>query len=243
MPPYLFVAFIVALLPIREVVAQPVLGVHAGVLRTFTKVIPGDQVPQGVPFPDAVGGWGYHGSFFAEFGFGQRFFLRPELGYALREHRYDADYDTTIFFQNLPITARADVEVRVRRAYVELPVLAGYRLTDHLSLVLGPSASWLLSGSTETDGSLSIGSFFQGLEIPLRNSSTATSGSKDFVPALVAGLDLATESGFTVGLRYWHGLGTLEDDTAMFRTHQHMLRLSVGYAFLRKAGRSGTDVG
>lgn len=223
--------------------AQPLIGLQGGAHRTFTNASPGDQVPEGFPEPDVIDGWGFHGGAYLELDLGPRFFLRPELGYGLRDHRYEAAYDTTIFFQGLPITARAEVEVRVRRAYLELPVLLGIKAGKNLSFVAGPAACWLLSSNSETDGSFKVGTFFQGLELPLRTSSSSTDGLNALLPMAVAGIDYRSDGGVSVGLRYWHGLRALEENTDAIVTRQHLLRLCVGYAFLGRAARSGTVLG
>jgi len=215
--------------PWIPVTAQPVVGVKGGVDRTITGVRPGTVVIPGLPEPEAENGWGFHGGAFAEIDLSEQLFLRPELFYAQRGHRYTSDLDTTIFF----ITARVEAEVEVKRTYLELPVLLGYRISERTSLLVGPAAGYLLGSNATTTGQISVGGFFPGMNVPFSETTTSTDGLEDVRLAVVAGLNWRSLFGLDLGVRYIHGFGHLESDTEAIRTRQSTLQLAVGYAFIR----------
>jgi hypothetical protein len=213
--------------------AQPVIGIKAGGHYTLTNTSAGDQAIAGAPVPKALDGLGYHGGIFAEVGLTEDLFLRAEVLYSVRRYRYDESFDTTFFFEGFPITARAEVEVKVERSYLEIPLLAGYRFGDRFSVVAGPAAAILLGSNAAINGEVSVGSFFQGFSLPFSSTDDGTEGLRGVGWAAVAGMQYRGVGGFDVGLRYWHGLGALEEDTDFLRTRQSMLQLAVGFAFLR----------
>lgn len=216
--------------PIR---AQLTLGVKAGGSYCITNASLGDEPLPVAVEPTAVNGFGYHGGVFAEWELSDKLFLRSELLYSVRNHSFDESFDSTFVFQGFPLTARAEALVKVQRTYVELPLLAGYKLGENFSIVVGPAAMYLLSSNANTNGELTIGSFFQGIELPLSNTNSSTEGLREIGFAAVGGVNYRSKAGFDLGLRYWHGLGTLEENTDLLRTRQGMLQLSAGFAFVR----------
>jgi hypothetical protein len=225
--------FLAAFAPCSTLVAQPVIGIKAGGHYTLTNTAAGEQAIAGAPVPKALDGLGYHGGLFAEVGLTEDVFLRAEVLYSVRRYRYDEGFDTTFSFQGFPITARAEVEVQVERSYLEIPLLAGYRFGERFSVVAGPAAAILLGSNAAFDGEVSVGSFFQGFSLPFSSTDDSTDGLRGVGWAAVAGVQYRSAGGFDVGVRYWHGLGTLEEDTDFLRTRQSMVQLAVGFAFLR----------
>ncbi|HRF79290.1 MAG TPA: porin family protein [Flavobacteriales bacterium] len=223
--------FVVGLLltTLVPLAAQPVVGVKGGVDRTLTSAQSGTAAIPGLPEPEVEDSWGFHGGAFAEFDLSEQLFLRPELLYAQRSHRYTAAFDTTILF----ITARVEAEVAVKRTYLELPILLGYRVSERTSVFLGPAAGYLLGSHETTTGQFSVGGFFPGMTVPFNETSSTTTGLEELRLALVAGLNWRSLFGLDLGVRYMHGIGYLESDTEAIRTRQSTLQLAVGYAFLR----------
>lgn len=209
--------------------AQPVIGVKGGLDRTLTSVQSGTAAIPGLPEPEVENGWGFHGGAFVEIDLSEQIFLRPELLYAQRGHRYTAAFDTTILF----ITARVEAEVDVKRTYLELPILLGYRISERTSVLLGPAAGYLLGSHATTTGQFSVGGFFPGMNVPFSETSTTTNGLEELSLAAVAGFNWRSLFGLDLGVRYVHGLGYLESDTGAIRTRQSSMQLAVGYAFLR----------
>ncbi len=224
---------ILALLAAQEMCAQFTLGVKVGGSYCITTTELGDlPVPLSLE-PKAINGFGYHGGVFSELALSEKLFLRTELLYGVRNHRYDESFDSTFFFQGFPITAGVEAEVKVQRAYLELPVLLGYKLGEHFSIVAGPAAAYLLSSNANTSGELRLGSFLQGFNVPFSNTNSSTEGLYEVRFAAVAGVNYRSDGGIDIGLRYWHELGTLEEDTDLLKTRQGMLQLAAGFAFLR----------
>ena len=209
--------------------AQPVVGIKAGVDRSVITVAAGTEVFPGTPDPTAEGGWGYHGGAFAEIKLHEKWFLRPELVYAQRSHAYAVVFDSTL----LGITARVEADVDVKRSYLEVPLLLGYRVSEKFSVMLGPSVGYLLGNNAVTTGAFTVGGFFPGFSLPFSDSNNTTTGLNELRLSLVGGFAFRTTSGFEVGMRYCHGLGYLESDTNVLRTRASVIQLAVGYAFLR----------
>jgi hypothetical protein len=220
----------VALCLCSALMAQPVVGIKAGVDRTLTTLSPGDQVPAGTPTSEVEDGFGYHGGAFAEFNLGDVLFVRPEPHYAVRTFTIRSEFESPAM---LGITARVEGEMKVKRSTVELPLLFGYRITPRTSVLIGPSARYLLANHTETNGSASIGGLFPGLSVPLSTTDDTVTGLNEWCWEVVAGLNHRLEQGLDLGLRYGHGIGYLESDTELLKTRQHVLHLAVGWAFLR----------
>lgn len=215
------------------VVAQPFFGLKAGGTFCPTSVELGSLAPAGAPAPEAVSGFGYHGGLFAGMGLTDKLSVRLEVLYSVRNHRFASDFDTTIVFQGLPLTTRVEAENRVERAYLELPLMAEYRLANGLTFSAGPALGVLLSSSSTLDGSLRVNIFGFGIDQPFTNIDNSTDGLRSTQLAAVAGLGYRSTGGLDIGVRYWHGMGYLEEDTDLLRTRQSQVQLALGYAFLR----------
>jgi len=227
-----FLIILALLTSVTQACGQVTLGAKAGGNYTLTRTSLGDQAPPFSLAPASVNGFGFHGGAFVELELSEKLFLRPELSYSVRNNSYDEGFDSTIVIMGIPLTARAELEVEVTRSYLELPVLIGYKLGEHFSLVAGPAVSYLISNRTNTNGQISVGSFLQGFDLPFSNSNTSTEGLRAVGFAAVSGLNYRSEGGIDIGLRYWQGFGTLEEDTDLLKTYQSMLQLSLGYSFI-----------
>lgn len=209
--------------------AQLVLGVKAGMDRTLTKVELGEQAPQGISAPQAEDGWGYHAGVFGEVNVFKKFFLRPEANYSVRAHSFSSMFQYSV----LGFTTLVEGELNVRRTYIDVPILVGYRFSEKSAVLLGPAVNVLLSSQADMSGSASVSGLFPGVTLPFSNSDASTTGLNGTRMDLVLGVNHRWGSGIDLGLRYSYALGYLETDTDAYKTRQSLLRVAIGWAFLR----------
>ncbi|MBL7964022.1 MAG: PorT family protein [Flavobacteriales bacterium] len=209
--------------------AQLDLGGKAGLNYHFQSTALGDKAPAGSSEPEAMDGLGFHVGAFAQFGLSDKIFLRPELLYSTRtgtEKVYSS-------LEVLGITTVLDYESKGTLSYLELPVMLGFRLSDKVSLLAGPALGFLMNNKVVVSGTTSVTTGGQTVTTSLDETTNSTDGLNTTEVAGVVGLGYRADNGLDIGLRYWRGFTTLEENTDLSKTYQNMLQFSVGYAFLR----------
>jgi len=209
--------------------AQFDLGGKAGFNYHFESVSTGDAAPAGSEDPKAYDGPGLHIGAFASFDLNDDLYLRPELLYSTRNSKESISSSLAL----AGTTTTIDADVRSTLSYLELPILLGYRLNDRFSLQAGPALGFLMSSKVTLNGTSTVTADGQTTTTSLDTEDTSTEGLRSTEVAAVIGMGYRMDNGLDLGLRYWRGLTTLEEETDLTKTHQNLVQVSVGYAFLK----------
>ncbi|MDO1447404.1 porin family protein [Rhodocytophaga aerolata] len=156
---------------------------------------------------------GYHAGLFAEITLSRKVFFQPSLLYSLKgwHSKPDAGYGAG----------------RVSFDYIDLPLLAGYRLTDKLSLMAGPGLGYLIKARAIQEASVDITGQYKKFDVGI--SGTA---SYSFTPRL--GMQVS----YSYGLRRIHTIGMLEQNgnfRNVTRGTNRVLQVSA-YYLIKKRG-------
>lgn len=209
--------------------AQLDLGGKAGFNYHFQSVSAGDAAPAGSEDPKAYDGPGFHVGAFASFDLSDDLYLRPELLYSTRNSKESISSSITL----AGTTTTIDADASQTLTYLELPVMLGYRLNERFSLQAGPALGLLLGSKLTVNGTQTVTADGETVTTSLDTEDTSTEGLNTTEIAGVFGLGYRMDNGLDLGLRYWRGFTTLEEDTDLTKTHQNVVQVSVGYAFLR----------
>lgn len=209
--------------------AQVEVGGKAGFNYAFQSVSLGDDAPAGSEEPTAGDGPGFHVGAFASFDLSDNLYLRPELLYSTRSTSESLSSSFTFF----GVTTTTEADVKSNLSYLELPLMLGIGFSDRVSLQVGPAFGFLLGSKTTVSGSQSVTVAGGTTTTSLDEEDTSTEGLRGTEVAGVIGLGYRMDSGLDLGLRYWRGFTTVEEETDLTKTYQNMLQFSVGYAFLR----------
>lgn len=210
--------------------AQTELGAKAGFNYHFQSVSLGDDAPAGSEEPKAYDGPGFHVGAFASFDLTDQLYLRPELLYSTRNSKESLSTSLAL----AGTTTTIDADVRSTLSYLELPILLGYRLNERFSLQAGPALGFLMSSKVTVNGTSTVTADGQTTTTSLDTEDTSTEGLRSTEVAAVIGMGYRLDNGLDLGLRYWRGLTTLEEETDLTKTHQNVVQVSVGYAFVRE---------
>lgn len=166
-----------ALFLLHQCYAQTRFGLKAG-LNAATVATPDS-------YPDRDNkNWrmGLHAGTFIHVPLSRRLFVQPELLYSLKGYGVKAT----------PYQSEGMVSLH----YVTLPLLAGYAVSDHLSLMAGPELGYLLSASSKYDGGWGEGN---------------AHSFKDFDFGVDLGASYKINELLSINLRYNHGLKELAE--------------------------------
>lgn len=166
---------------------------------------------------------GFHIGLLGRLELSEKFALQPEIQYSQRGFKSDAeagDFDPSN--PNLPTTI-STVETSSRFDYVDIPLIAQYKLTEGLTVEAGPQLGFFLSESIKVDGD---------------DIDNEQSNSDSFALAevgLLGGLGYYLDSGLFFQARYILGVTsifdkdvqTLNDDGVFNRN----IQFSIGYFF------------
>lgn len=209
--------------------AQFEIGGKAGLNYHFQSVSLGDGAPAGANTPEGTNGLGYHFGGFLVLGLNDNLYLRPEVLYSTRSATEKQTSSLTLG----NTTTTQDLEVKGTLSYVEIPVLFGLNLSRNLSLQAGPGFGLLMGNRVKTTGTRSVTTGGQTVTTSLDSDLNSTEGLRTLELAGVLGLGYHAESGFDIGIRYWRGLNTLNENTDITKINQNMVQVAVGFAFLR----------
>lgn len=126
---------------------------------------------------------GYHAGVFGNIGISNKVFLRPELLFSNKGHKFDGS-----------ATFQPAGDGAVHLNYFNLPLLVEYHLFDRLYLLAGPEFGYLVSAKSKFDSET----------IDIKNSF-----DNDFDFGLATGLSFALNEKFTIDARYTHGLSSI----------------------------------
>lgn len=105
-----------------------------------------------------------------------------------------------------------DGDDKVKLGYIALPVLLRYQVVEHVHILVGPQASFLLSANYEEDGEdTDIKDDVKGL---------------DFSGVFGVGADIQR---FNVGVRYALGLANISDIDESFEIKSRAFQIVIGY--------------
>lgn len=166
---------------------------------------------------------GVHIGFLGRLQLSERFALQPEMQYSQRGFKRDIDvsgFDPSDFD---PVITSTTVEFNSRFDYVDIPLIAQYKITEGLTVEAGPQIGLFLSESTKVDGD---------------ELEDEESGSDSFALAevgILGGMGYYLDSGLFFQARYILGVTsifdkdvqTLNDDGVFNRN----IQFSIGYFF------------
>lgn len=207
--------------------AQFEIGPKAGFNYHFQSVSLGDKAPSGASSPDGTNGYGFHAGGFALIKLSKKLHLRPEVLYSSRSSSAQLNSDITI----LGISTTIDRKEERTMSYLEVPVLLGYKLSKTFNVHGGPGFGALMSNKVKTTGTRTVTSNMQTVTYSLDDMRDNTDGLRPVEFSAVFGVAYHAKFGLDVGVRYWRGLNTLNDDVDLVRIYQNVVQFWVGYAF------------
>lgn len=211
MKSFYFILFIGILLLSQEALSQLTYGIKGGVNLSS---IAGNSIEN----TDLR--MGFHIGLLGRLELTNRFALQPEMQYSQRGFKRDVE---NIFPDFDPVIRPSTVELSSRFDYVDIPLIAQYKLTEGLTVEAGPQLGFFLSESLKIDGD---------------DIDDDRSGSDRFALAevgLLGGLGYYLESGIFFQARYVLGITsifdkdvqTLNDDGVFNRN----IQFSIGFLF------------
>ncbi len=221
----------VALLTAGAAQAQFEIGAKVGANYHFQSVSLGDDAPAGATAPEGDNGLGFHFGGFLHVGLSDNIYLRPELLWSTRSWSSTTESSISI----LGTTTDIDLDVKQTMSYLEVPVLFGLRLSQNLSIQAGPGVGILTGNKVKTTGTQSITMGGQTTTTPVDDTDTSTEGFRSVELAGVLGVGYHADNGLDIGVRYWRGLNTLNENTEFVKINQNMVQVSLGFAFLRNS--------
>jgi hypothetical protein len=209
--------------------AQLDLGGKAGLNYHFQSTSKGDMAPSGMEDPEGTNGLGFHVGVFARIPLSDKLGLRPELLYSTRSSTSQLNSSIEL----LGTTTTVDAETKGTLSYLEIPLLLDLAVNEGLSLQVGPAFGFMMGNKVTVTGNTSVTTGGQTVTTSLNSESNSTDGLNTLEIAGVIGLGYRLENGLDLGLRYWRGFTTLEEDADLTKTYQNLVQVSLGYAFLR----------
>ena len=150
--------------------------------------------------------FGYHIGGFVEIGIGKKLTLQPEVFVS------QIKQDTSSQFRAIYNTVLGVAPSKIQLSYLNLPILLGYRVSDQLSIQLGPQYSILINQNANL----------------LQNGKNAFKNG-DF--SILGGLQLEV-SKFRFYGRYVVGLNNLNDIDKMDEWKNQSLQIGIGLTIL-----------
>lgn len=209
--------------------AQSNLGAKAGFNYHFQSTSKGEKAPVGSVEPEGTDGPGFHVGAFLQVDLTDKVFLRPELLYSTRMASSQQSSDITLAGTRTVI----DQEVKGTLNYLEVPLLLGIRLSDKFSVHAGPGFGLVLGNKVSVSGTQAVTTPEGTVNTSLDATVSSTDGLRPVEIAGLVGFGYRMDSGVDLGIRYWRGFTSLEENTDFSKTNQNVVQLSIGYAFLR----------
>jgi hypothetical protein len=209
--------------------SQVDFGPKAGLNYHFQSVALGDGAPDGAEVPEGTNGLGFHVGGFITIGLTKTLYLRPEVLYSNRYSDRQESSDVMI----LGVWTTLEREDERTMSYFEVPVLVAYKLSKTFSIHAGPALGFLVSNKVQTTGKRTVTSNGQTVTYSLDDTTDSTDGLRTVEYAGVIGLGYQARNGLDVGVRYWRGLNTLNEDTDLLRINQNLVQFSLGFALFK----------
>jgi long-subunit fatty acid transport protein len=153
---------------------------------------------------------------FAEIKISDKFAIQPEL-------LYSAQGAKSKYSEVVPDLGTFTGKFTQKLAYLNIPVMAKYYVTEGFSLEAGPQLGFLLSAESEQTDS------FEGDSVTETTDNKKDFNSTDFGFNLGAGYDV-TEN-INLGLRYSIGLNNIVKENGSDSNSNSNLAFAVGYKF------------
>lgn len=162
----------------------------------------------------------FHIGAFLEYPITSEFSIQPELLYSAQ----GAKYSESESYEGMTYS----VEMKLKLAYLNIPVMAKYYVMDNLSLEAGPQIGLLLSA--KADGKMSYSGMGDGV------SESYSQDVKDNFKKIDIGVGLGAsyhlDMGISIGARYVLGLADISDDgEGSGSVKNNVIQVSVGYTF------------
>ena len=148
---------------------------------------------------------------FAEIKISDKFAIQPELLYSAQGAKAKLSEEGV------------SIKATQKLAYLNIPVMAKYYVTEGFSLEAGPQLGFLLSAEQEATVS------FEGESVTDSADNKEDFNSIDFGFNLGAGYDV-TEN-INLGVRYSIGLSNIVKDSEDFKQNNSNIAIAVGYKF------------
>lgn len=147
---------------------------------------------------------GFDVGLFARLGFGNKFYLQPEVLYSFQSFKTEIDalgYEVASF--------------KTKTHNLLVPILVGYKLFDaklmNVRVFLGPNIGFNLGNKVEDEESL--------LNLSVMN----------IAGDIGVGIDIAM---ITLDVKYSYGFNSANKDTEVYKSHNNMWAISLGWKFL-----------
>ena len=205
--------------------AQVEFGLKGGPTYYFQSTSEGDDVPAGSDAPKSYSGPGFHLGVFLQYELSEKINLRPELQFSSR-------YTTESYRKSVQLgdtTTSQTADITRSQTYLELPVLLGYQVSEKFGLHLGPAFGFLLGSKITTTGSTTVTTPGGTTTTSLDNSLSTTDGLRPVEIAGVVGAAYRFGGRLEIGLRYWRGFTTLEEEPDLQKTYQNQVQAWFGY--------------
>jgi hypothetical protein len=214
--------------------SQMTYGVKAGlnysIISTNYKVdveVEGDN-PTGI---------GFHVGGYLVKSFSDKIAFRPELVISrcnIKETTEDTYTQTVeaITGPDYTATYKSTDEYKDNFTYLDIPLLLDYKLSDNLSLQVGPQLGFRVGYKSSFSGTETI-SYSNGTATSTESysgSTTSTTGLNSTNLGLALGGIFDTGNGLNFGVRYQRGLNSINSEGTDFLVYNwNVLQLSVGY--------------
>jgi opacity protein-like surface antigen len=153
---------------------------------------------------------------FAEIKVSDKFAIQPELLYSAQGAKSEySEVDSDLVTISSKLTQKL--------AYLNIPVMAKYFVTEGFSLEAGPQFGFLMSANAETEVSA------------LGESASVSADNKDYFESIDFGLNFGAgydvSENINLGVRYSLGLSNIAKDSGDFKANNSNIAIAVGYKF------------
>lgn len=131
-------------------------------------------------------------------------------------NRFEIQPDLLLSMRASTFSVKEGGRATLRSYHVELPVMAKLYVSNVINFQLGGQVSKLLKADVTHDGS----------------SQDVTADHRSMEAGTLLGLGADLRTGLDLGIRYYYGMTSLTDDTALNPTYR-CIQFSVGYRFWR----------
>ena len=153
---------------------------------------------------------------FAEIKVSDKFAIQPELLYSAQGAKSEySEVDSDLVTISSKLTQKL--------AYLNIPVMAKYFVTEGFSLEAGPQFGFLMSANAETEVSA------------LGESASVSADNKDYFESIDFGLNFGAgydvSENINLGVRYSLGLSNIAKDSGDSKVNNSNIAVAVGYKF------------
>lgn len=158
---------------------------------------------------------GFHVGGFAEIMISDKFAVQPELLFSTQGAKSEYSED----FGGMDV----NIEENLKLAYLNIPIMAKYYVTEGFNIQAGPQVGFLMSA--KADAEASAGGMSESVEEDVKDQMETI----DF--GVNVGLGYNFGENFGVEARYNIGMSNLYKDSGDFKATNSVIQISVGYRF------------